>query len=246
VEFIGLGDRGFCRRRRDLRDYTMSLFLKAFLFTLVGVAIACSVAKSSTNMVDLRELVPASTPDAASKGLQKVVFAGGCFWGIQGVFEHVKGVKSAVSGYSGGEKETAEYEKVSTGTTGHAESVEVTFDPAVVTYQQLLYVFFSVAHDPTELNFQGPDHGTQYRSAIFYTDDDQKKTALAFIDAINKSKVFSKPVVTQVVPFKAFYAAEDYHQDYLVHHPDDPYIVYNDIPKVAALKEKFPDLYVEK
>src|SRR5262249_21388925 len=143
-------------------------------------AIACSVANSSTKTADLRDLVPAATPEtnaAAPKGLQKAVFAGGCFWGIQGVFEHVKGVRSAVSGYSGGKKETADYETVSTGTTGHAESVEVIFDPSVVTYQQLLYVFFSVAHDPTQLNFQGPDHGTQYRSAIFYMDDEQKNAA---------------------------------------------------------------------
>jgi peptide-methionine (S)-S-oxide reductase len=227
----------------------MSFSIKVFLSLLMGAAVACSVAKSSTNIADLRDLAPAPTPETGSappKGLRKAVFAGGCFWGVQGVFEHVKGVKSAVSGYSGGEKETAEYEKVSSGTTGHAESVEVTFDPAIVTYQQLLYVFFSVAHDPTQLNFQGPDHGTQYRSAIFYTDDDQKKAALNLIGTIDKSKVFAKPVVTQVVPFKAFYTAEDYHQDYLVHHPDDPYIVYNDIPKVAALKQKFPDLYVER
>ena len=227
----------------------MSLFIKGFLFILVGVAIACSVVKSSSNTVDISSLVPATSPatdPAASKDMQKAVFAGGCFWGVQAVFQHVKGVKSAVSGYSGGTKQTADYETVSSGKTGHAESVEVTFDPAVVSYQQLLYVFFSVVHDPTELNYQGPDHGTQYRSAIFYMNDDQKKTASELIEAINKAKAFPKPLVTQVVPFEAFYPAEDYHQDYMKHNPDDPYIVYNDKPKVVALKEKFPDLYTEK
>jgi len=227
----------------------MSLLMKGFLFILVAVAIACSVAQSSTNTVDISSLVPATSPQAdpaAPKDMQKAVFAGGCFWGVQAVFQHVKGVKSAVSGYSGGTKQTADYETVSSGKTGHAESVEVTFDPAIVSYQQLLYVFFSVVHDPTELNFQGPDHGTQYRSAIFYLNDDQKKAASELIEAINRAKAFPKPLVTQVVPFEAFYRAEDYHQDYMKHNPDDPYIVYNDKPKVVALKEKFPDLYTEK
>jgi len=223
--------------------------MKGFLFILVAVAIACSVAQSSTNTVDISSLVPATSPQAdpaAPKDMQKAVFAGGCFWGVQAVFQHVKGVKSAVSGYSGGTKQTADYETVSSGKTGHAESVEVTFDPSIVSYQQLLYVFFSVVHDPTELNFQGPDHGTQYRSAIFYLNDDQKKAANELIEAINRAKAFPKPLVTQVVPFEAFYRAEDYHQDYMKHNPDDPYIVYNDKPKVVALKEKFPDLYTEK
>jgi len=227
----------------------MSLLMKGFLFILVAVAIACSVAQSSMNTVDISSLVPATSPQAdpaAPKDMQKAVFAGGCFWGVQAVFQHVKGVKSAVSGYSGGTKQTADYETVSSGKTGHAESVEVTFDPAIVSYQQLLYVFFSVVHDPTELNFQGPDHGTQYRSAIFYLNDDQKKAANELIEAINRAKAFPKPLVTQVVPFEAFYRAEDYHQDYMKHNPDDPYIVYNDKPKVVALKEKFPDLYTEK
>jgi len=223
--------------------------MKGFLFILVAVAIACSVAQSSMNTVDISSLVPATSPQAdpaAPKDMQKAVFAGGCFWGVQAVFQHVKGVKSAVSGYSGGTKQTADYETVSSGKTGHAESVEVTFDPSIVSYQQLLYVFFSVVHDPTELNFQGPDHGTQYRSAIFYLNDDQKKAANELIEAINRAKAFPKPLVTQVVPFEAFYRAEDYHQDYMKHNPDDPYIVYNDKPKVVALKEKFPDLYTEK
>jgi peptide-methionine (S)-S-oxide reductase len=175
---------------------------------------------------------------------QTAVFAGGCFWGVEAVFEHVKGVKSVVSGYSGGTKETANYETVSSGKTDHAESVMIKFDPEKVTYQQLLFVFFSVAHDPTQLNEQGPDHGRQYRSVIFYTDDDQKSQALAFIDAVEKSKVLSKPVVTEVVPFKAFYKAEEEHQDFVRLNPDYDYVVYNDLPKLKALKKKFPELYL--
>jgi peptide-methionine (S)-S-oxide reductase len=173
------------------------------------------------------------------------VFAGGCFWGVEAVFEHVKGVKSVVAGYSGDTKATANYEAVSSGRTGHAESVKVTFDPSVVSYQQLLFVFFSVAHDPTELNRQGPDVGRQYRSVIFYTDDEQRKMALAFIEAINKSKALAKPIVTEVVPFKAFYEAEEHHQDFVRRNPDYPYVVYNDLPKLEALKKKFPDLYLK-
>lgn len=174
---------------------------------------------------------------------QAAVFAGGCFWGVEAVFEHVKGVSDVRSGYSGGTLKTAKYDVVSTGTTGHAEAVKILFDPAKVSYQQLLSVFFSVAHDPTQLNFQGPDYGSQYRSAIFYTSIEQKKLALEFIDAINKSKAMPKPVVTEVVPLKAFYEAEAYHQNYLVNNPDEPYIVANDIPKIEALKKKFPELY---
>ena len=177
---------------------------------------------------------------------QTAVFAGGCFWGVEAVFEHVKGVKSVVSGYSGGTKATANYELVSSGETGHAEAVKVVFDPAKVTYQQLLYVFFAVAHDPTQLNFQGPDHGPQYRSAIFYANDDQKNLAKAFIAAIDSSKALSAPVVTTLEPLKAFYDAEEYHQDYMKKNPNDRYIVVHDKPKVEALKAKFPALYIEK
>ena len=224
----------------------MKSLIIASLFTL---ALACSVASSTPNTVDLRGLEPTPTKEtkpAEPKGTQTAVFAGGCFWGVEAVFEHVKGVTDATSGYSGGNAKTAEYETVSGGATGHAESVRVTFDPAKVSYTQLLTIFFSVVHDPTQLNYQGPDHGTQYRSAIFYTDDEQKSLTLAYIDSINKSKVFSKPVVTQVVPFKEFFEAEAYHQDYLARHPNESYIVVNDAPKVAALKKQFPDLYVEK
>ena len=174
---------------------------------------------------------------------QTAVFAGGCFWGVEAVFEHVKGVNSVVSGYSGGTKETADYETVSSGRTDHAESVMIKFDPDKVTYQQLLFVFFSVAHDPTELNYQGPDRGRQYRSVIFYTSDDQKTQALAFIKAIEDSKALKKPVVTEVVPFKAFYKAEAEHQDFVRLNPDNDYVAYNDLPKIKELKKKFPTLY---
>jgi peptide-methionine (S)-S-oxide reductase len=227
----------------------MSIIMKTLIIASIFLlALACSVASSSTNTVDLHELAPTPAKDkpAEPKGTQTAVFAGGCFWGVDAVFKHVKGVMDVRSGYSGGEAKTAQYETVSEGDTGHAESVKVTFDPAKVTYTQLLTVFFSVVHDPTQLNRQGPDTGTQYRSAIFYADEDQKKQALAYIDAIDKSKAFPKPVVTQVVPLKEFYEAEGYHQDYLALHPNDPYIVINDQPKVAALKAKFPELYVDK
>lgn len=225
-------------------------FMKLSLILTLAVAVACSVATSSSKTVDLRGIEPVVSAEPAAaepiKGERTAVFAGGCFWGVEAVFEHVKGVTDVKSGYAGGDAKTANYDDVSDGDTGHAESVLVTYDPAKVTYVQLLTVFFSVAHDPTEVNRQGPDTGTQYRSAIFYSSDEQKKLANDYIDAINKATVFSKPVATQVVPLVKFYDAEAYHQDYLVRHPDQPYIVYNDIPKLAALKEKFPDLYVEK
>lgn len=199
--------------------------------------LACSVTSAQ---------VPAytgPTPARVEKGKQIAVLAGGCFWGVDGVFKHVKGVNNVISGFSGGSSFTAHYEVVSTGATGHAESVKITYDPSKVTYAQLLRVFFSVATDPTELNRQGPDTGTQYRSAIFYTSDEQKQIALDYIDQLNKAKVYSAPIVTQVVPFKAFYEAEEYHQNYLALHPDNPYIVYNDLPKLQHLKQEFPDLY---
>jgi peptide-methionine (S)-S-oxide reductase len=174
------------------------------------------------------------------------VLAGGCFWGIQAVFEHVKGVTAVTAGYSGGGADTAQYETVSTGTTGHAESVQVTFDPSQISYGQILRVFFSVAHNPTELNRQGPDDGTQYRSSISYANDGQKRIAQAYISQLDQAKVFSRPIVTQVVALKAFYPAEAYHQDYAVHHPDEPYIRINDLPKVEHLRRQLPELYVGK
>ena len=183
---------------------------------------------------------------AAASAQQTAVLSGGCFWGVQAVFQHVKGVISATSGYSGGSKRTAEYEIVSTGETGHAESVQVVFDPSQITYGELLRVFFSVVHDPTQLNRQGPDEGTQYRSAIFYNSDEQKRIAEAYIAQLDQAGVFPRRIVTQVVPLQAFYPAEAYHQNYAALHPDQPYIVYNDAPKVAHLRQEFPDLYTGK
>ncbi len=193
--------------------------------------------------------VPSPASDevkATAPGKQTVVVSGGCFWGIQAVFQHVKGVKNATAGYSGGAANTADYETVSTGQTGHAESVKITYDPAQVTFGELLRVFFSVAHDPTELNRQGPDEGTQYRSVIFYVTDEQKRIAEAYIAQLDQAKVFKGKIVTQVVPLKAFYPAEDYHQNYATLHPDNPYIFFNDAPKVANLHKEFPDLYTGK
>ncbi len=218
-----------------------SSLLLGFVLSLASL-ISCNSANAASPVPDPAVDLPA----AKAKGQQTAVFAGGCFWGIQAVYQHVKGVTSAISGYSGGAAGTAQYETVSTGTTGHAESVKITYDPSQVTYGQLLKVFFSVAHDPTELNRQGPDSGTQYRSVVFYGNDDQKRVATAYIAQLNKAKVFGDRVVTQVVPLKAFYAAEDYHQDYAIHHPDNPYIVINDAPKVANLKAELPGLYVSK
>jgi len=176
-------------------------------------------------------------------GLQTIVVAGGCFWGIEAVYEHIKGVTDAVSGYAGGTKEQADYETVSTGATGHAESVKVTFDPAKVSLEKLLQVFFAVAHDPTQLNRQGPDVGPQYRSAIFFADEEQARVARAYIDQLTKAKVYARPIVTQVVKLQGFYPAEEYHQNFAERNPTYPYIVYNDAPKVANLKKQFPELY---
>ncbi len=184
-----------------------------------------------------------STPTINEKGKMTAVFAGGCFWGMEAVFEHLKGVSNVVSGYSGGTAKTAHYEIVSNGQTGHAESIQITFDPSQISYEQLLNVYFKVAHDPTELNRQGPDSGTQYRSAIFFTNNEQKKIAESYIASLNKNKVFASPVVTQLVPLQAFYPAEDYHQDFIAHNPDYPYVVVNDLPKLVQLQKQFPELY---
>jgi len=183
-------------------------------------------------------------PLSKTPGAQTAVLAGGCFWGVEGVFEHVKGVTRVTSGYAGGSAETATYEKVSGGDTGHAESVRITYDPSRVTYGQLLKVYFSVAHDPTELNRQGPDTGTQYRSVVFSANDEQKRVAEAYIAKLQAAHAFPRPIVTQVTPLKGFYEAEAYHQDYLAHHPNQPYIVINDLPKIAHLQREFPALYV--
>jgi peptide-methionine (S)-S-oxide reductase len=188
-----------------------------------------------------------ATDVPASTAKQTAVFAGGCFWGVEAVFERLKGVSEAVSGYAGGTKKNPDYEQVSSGRTGHAESVKVTYDPSQISYGQLLQVFFSVAHDPTTLNRQGPDEGTQYRSAIFYTDDEQKRVAEAYIKQLNDAKVFRKPIVTQVTPLNnGFYSAEGYHQHYFDHHPNEPYIMYNDAPKVRELQKQFPELLAKK
>jgi peptide-methionine (S)-S-oxide reductase len=192
-------------------------------------------------------VIPAPAMDAQpSDAVQTAVLSGGCFWGVQGVFQHTAGVVSAVSGYAGGNKATAQYDIVSTGTTGHAESVQVKYDPKKISYGKLLQIFFSVAHNPTELNRQGPDSGTQYRSAIFTTSDEQKKVADAYVAQLNAAKVFGKPIVTKIGPLQGFYAAEGYHQDYLTLHPSQPYIAFNDIPKVENLKKLFAENYTEK
>ena len=211
-----------------------------FFGCLLILSLFASAASSTA-----RGQVPAfagGPSSSAAEGKQTAVLAGGCFWGVAAVFEHVKGVKSVVAGYSGGSAATAKYEVVSAGRTGHAESVKITYDPSKVSYADLLRVFFSVAHDPTELNRQGPDSGTQYRSVIFYSNEDQKQIAMAYIEQLNKAGVFRKPIVTQVVPLQAFYPAEAYHQDFLALHPDDPYIVNNDLPKLRKLQKQFPTL----
>ena len=192
-------------------------------------------------------VIPTPAVDVQNEnGIQTAVLAGGCFWGVQGVFQHTKGVVNAVSGYSGGSKTNADYQMVSTGTTGHAESVEIKYDPKKISYGKILQIFFSVAHDPTQLNRQGPDTGTQYRSAIFTTSDEQKKVADAYIAQLNSAGVYKKPIVTKVGSLQAFFAAEAYHQDYLTLHPSQPYIAYNDIPKVENLKKLFAEDYSEK
>jgi len=208
-----------------------------YLFSTILIA-GCALARSKAPFPDPAVDAPLST----THGKQTAVLAGGCFWGVEGVFERVKGVTNVVSGFAGGDKSTAHYEMVSTGRTGHAESVKITFDPSQITFGQLLKVYFAVAHNPTELNRQGPDSGTQYRSAVFYMDDEQKKVAEAYIQQLDAAKVFSRPIVTQVVPFNGFYAAESYHQHYLDNNPNNPYIVYNDLPKLAALKKEFPQM----
>src|SRR6266404_2797992 len=216
-------------------------FGSAILLILVIITMnACTMANASATAIPNPTL---DAPLATTRGEQTAILAGGCFWGVEAVFEHVKGVSRAESGYSGGSGATAQYDTVSSGATGHAESVRIVYDPSQITYGQLLKVFFAVAHDPTELNRQGPDTGTQYRSAIFYSNEEQKRIAQAYVEQLNQAKVFGRKIVTQVVPFQTFYEAEGYHQDYLDHHPDDPYIVYNDLPKLENLRKQLPELY---
>ena len=214
--------------------------------TIAALAITALAAAPSLAAEDA-VIIPAPAADVkASDGIQTIVVAGGCFWGVQGVFQHTAGVVNAVSGYAGGSKNTADYSTVSTGTTGHAESVEIKYDPNKISYGKILQIFFSVVHDPTQLNRQGPDSGTQYRSAIFTTNDEQKKVADAYIAQLNAAKVYRKPIVTKVGPLEGFFPAEAYHQDYLTLHPNQPYIAYNDIPKVENLKKIFAENYIEK
>jgi peptide-methionine (S)-S-oxide reductase len=213
---------------------------------LGALAIAAFAVAPLRAAEDAMVIPPPAMDAKAADGIQTAVIAGGCFWGVQGVFQHTAGVVNAVSGYAGGSKTTASYPIVSTGTTGHAESVEIKYDPKKISYGKILQIFFSVAHDPTQLNRQGPDSGTQYRSAIFTTSDEQKKVADAYIAQLNAAKVYGKPIVTKVGPLDAFYPAEAYHQDYLTLHPTQPYIAYNDLPKVENLKKLFADNYLEK
>jgi len=219
--------------------------------TLLASALLIAAGASMTipgSAAEVAHAIPMPAVDEqAASGVQATsetaVLAGGCFWGVQGVFEHVSGVSSAVSGYAGGEKRTAHYEMVGSGGTGHAESVRITFDPRKISYGRILQIYFSVAHDPTQLNRQGPDVGTQYRSAIFPLSADQARVAKAYIAQLNQSRVYDAAIVTKIEPNRDFYAAEDYHQDFMTRHPDHPYIVYNDLPKIEDLQRLFPDAY---
>ncbi len=225
-------------RRRILQGGLVALAaipLSGLAGRLVGAAESAVVIPPPT----------ADSPPAAAGKLQTAVLAGGCFWGVQAVFQHTKGVTKALSGYAGGQKDTAHYEMVGTGRTGHAESVSITYDPQQISYGKILQIYFSVAHDPTQLNRQGPDYGTQYRSAIFYADEEQKRIASAYIAQLQAAHVFASPIVTKLEPLSGFYPAEDYHQDFLVLHPSYPYIVFNDLPKLDNLKQVFPDTYRE-
>ena len=223
--------------------------LARLLRYLVAMGLTVSLVACMANAAAPKTPIPPPKVDvslASSPGKQTAVFAGGCFWGTQSVFERVKGVVKTTAGYAGGSASTASYDQVTTETTGHAESVEVVYDPSKITYGQLLRIFFSVAHDPTQLNRQGPDVGTSYRSAIFYLNDDQRRIATAYIAQLDNAKVFPGRIVTEVTPLKGFYRAEDYHQDYALHNPNNPYIQVCDRPKIEMLKQQFPELFVEK
>ncbi|WP_404925813.1 peptide-methionine (S)-S-oxide reductase MsrA [Mesorhizobium sp. ORM16] len=230
----------------DIKNRSSGLVRGALAALALAVAGAAFWLTPAVSAEDAVVIPPPALDEKAAGGSETAVFAGGCFWGVQGVFQHVKGVTKAVSGYTGGAKDDAVYETVGTGRTGHAESVEITYDPSKVTYGQLLQVYFSVAHNPTQLNYQGPDSGTQYRSTIFAENDAQKKIAQSYIAQLDQAKLFSKPIVTTIETGKTFYPAEEYHQDFLTLNPTYPYIVYNDLPKVANLKTLFPQLYSDK
>jgi len=213
----------------------------------IGALAIAAFAAAPSRAAEEAVIIPAPAADVTPAGsLQTAILAGGCFWGVQGVFQHTAGVVNAVSGYAGGSKATADYNLVSMGTTGHAEAVEIKYDPQKISYGKILQIFFSVVHDPTQLNRQGPDTGTQYRSEIFTTSDEQKKVAEAYIAQLNAAKVYKKPIVTKIGALEAFYPAEAYHQDYLTLHPNQPYIAFNDIPKVHNLKKIFSENYIEK
>jgi peptide-methionine (S)-S-oxide reductase len=226
----------------------MSQFSRLALSAVaIGALAIAAFVSVPTRAAEEAVVIPAPTADVPpSDGLQTAVVAGGCFWGVQGVFQHTAGVVNAVSGYAGGNQTTATYEQVSTGTTGHAESVQIKFDPKKISYGKILQIYFSVAHDPTQLNRQGPDSGTQYRSAIFTTSEDQKRVADAYIAQLNAAKVYGRPIVTKVSALQGFFPAEAYHQDYLTLHPSQPYIAYNDLPKIDNLKKLFAANYIEK
>jgi peptide-methionine (S)-S-oxide reductase len=221
-------------------------FRRSLCAAIGALAITAFAAAPSRAAEDAVIIPPPAVDAQASDGIQTAVIAGGCFWGVQGVFQHTAGVVNALSGYAGGSKASASYTMVSTGATSHAEAVEIKYDPKKISYGKILQIFFSVAHDPTQLNRQGPDSGPQYRSAIFTANDEQKKVADAYIAQLNAAKVYRKPIVTKVGPLEAFYPAEAYHQDYLTLHPTQPYIVYNDLPKIEALKKIFAENYLEK
>lgn len=221
----------------------MNRLFAAAVAAMLNLAAPISMAASSATP---RPDPAVDTPLAKAAGAETAVLAGGCFWGVEGVFEHVKGVTRVMSGYSGGTADTARYRQVSSGRTGHAESVRITYDPQQISYGQLLQVFFSVAHDPTQFNRQGPDKGPQYRSAIFYADAEQRRVADAYIAQLQKGRAFPRPIVTELVPLEAFHEAEAYHQDYVPRNPGQPYVVVNDLPKLADLKRQFPSLYVAK
>jgi peptide-methionine (S)-S-oxide reductase len=226
--------RGAAATGAKVLEEQMNILRALLIVPFVGLAV--TAARAAEPAV----AIPAPALDApAAGGLQRIVLAGGCFWGVQAVYQHTKGVTAAVSGYAGGDKQTAHYEMVGSGRTGHAESVAVTFDPRQISYGKILQIYFSVAHNPTELNRQGPDAGTQYRSAIFYADEEQKRIANAYIAELDKAHLFPHPIVTQLEPLHGFYPAEDYHQDFAVLHPSYPYIVFNDLPKVDNLKRLF-------
>jgi len=224
---------------------SVKLLSASTLFAAIAIPVGMFVSSGSAAEMAVK-IPPPALDESRSGGAETIVLAGGCFWGVQGVFQHTVGITSAVSGYAGGTKTNPTYEEVSSGKTGHAESVQITFDPKKISFGKILQLFFSVVQNPTEKNFQGPDHGTQYRSAVFTTSDEQKKVAAAYIAQLDAAKAFPAPIVTEVTPLNVFYKAEDYHQDYATLHPDEPYIAYNDLPKIANLKAMFADVWRDK